>query len=210
LNSSQQIKKVRGQALVELAVILPVIVLFIAAVIPLLVRGAFLPLLDERLALRQLSQDEAQVDHQLQITHSPDILPPYFEKTRLEENTQDTSMGMFIPLMSETFPGVMTRKNTIVTFSDDRWWNHALLGLPQERDQQISRNLTMVTSRQLVESRVQGEIKKFSFIGMTTGKTGFLEKAGFKLFHLNMDALPAKTREENRRNESDGIGTIPG
>jgi len=210
LNSTQQVKKVRGQALVELGVTIPVIVLFMAAVIPLLVRGAFLPLLDERLALRQLGQDEAQVDHQLRITHSPDILPPYFEKTRLEENTKDTSMGISIPLMRETFPGVMTRKNTIVTLDDDRWWNHRLLGFPQERDHQISRNLAMVAPRRLVESRVPEEIKKFTFIGMTTGKTGFLEKAGFKLFHLNMDALPVKTREESRRNESDGIGTIPG
>lgn len=210
MNSSRHSKKIRGQALVEVTVILPIIVLFMAAVIPLLVRGVALPWLDERLTLRHLDQDEARVHRQLQITHSLDVLPSYFEKTMLEENTQNTYMDMIIPVMGEIFPGVMTRKKTTLNFRDHSWWNHQILGLPQGRDQQISRDLTLVTPHQLVESKVPGEIKKFTFIGIATGETDFLEKAGFKLFHLNMDALPAKIREESKRNENDGIGTIPG
>ena len=104
LSLSRQTVKVRGQALVELAVILPVLVLFMAAVLPLIVKGVALPWLDERLTLRQLSQNDEQVHRQLQLTHESDLLPPYFDNTRLEESTQNASMGMSLPLLGKNFP----------------------------------------------------------------------------------------------------------
>ena len=189
-NISNQAEKVRGQALVELAVILPVLLLFMAAVMPLIVNGVALPWLDERLTLRQLEQDDEQIHRLLQLTHDSDLLPPYFDKTKLEDSTQSTSMGMSIPLLGKIFPGDMTRKMTTATLPEHGWWNRELLGNPQKEDRQISRSLTMVTAQVLVESQVPNEVKRLTLIGVASGKTGILEKTGFNLFHLNLDALP--------------------
>jgi len=190
LSISNQAEKTRGQALVELAVILPVLVLFMAAVMPLIAIGVALPWLDERLTLRQLEQDDEQIHPLLQLTHEMDLLPPYFDKASLEESTRSTSMGMSIPLLGVIFPGDMTRKMTTATLPEHGWWNRELLGNPQKEDRQISRSLTMVTAQVLVESQVPNEVKRLTLIGVASGKTGILEKAGFNLFHLNLDALP--------------------
>ncbi len=190
MSISNQAEKARGQALVELAVILPVLVLFMAAVMPLIVNGVPLPWLDERLTLRQLEQDDEQVHPLLQLTHEMDLLPPYFDKASLEESTRSTSMGVSIPLLGVIFPGDMTRKMTTATLPEHGWWNRELLGNPQKEDRQISRSLTMVTAQVLVESQVPNEVKRLTLIGVASGKTGILEKAGFNLFHLNLDALP--------------------
>jgi hypothetical protein len=190
LSFSGQTIKARGQALVELAVVLPVLVLFMAAVIPLIVKGAALPWLDERLTLRHLSQNDEQVHRQLQLTHESDLLPPYFDNTRLEESTQNASMGMSLPLLGKTFPGNMTRKLTTVTLPEHGWWNREIFGSPQSSDRNISRDLTMVTARVPFESKVPDEVRRLTLIGLASGKTNILEKAGFNLFHLNLDALP--------------------
>ena len=190
MSISNQAEKTRGQALVELAVILPVLVLFMATIMPLIVNGVALPWLDERLTLRQLEQEDEQIHPLLQLTHEMDLLPPYFDKARLEESTRSASMGMSIPLLGVIFPGDMTRKMTTATLPEHGWWNRELLGNPQKEDRQISRSLTMVTAQVLVESRVPNEVKRLTLIGVASGKTGILEKAGFNLFHLNLDALP--------------------
>jgi len=202
LSISKETGKSRGQALVELAVILPVLVLFMAAVIPLIIKGVALPWLDERLSLRQLGQDDEQIHHLLQLTHNSDLLPPYFDKARLKESTRSTSMGMSIPLLSETFPGDMTRKLTKATLPEHGWWNRKLLGSPPERERQISRDLTMVKAQVLVEARVPDEVKRLTLIGVLSGKTDILKIAGVNLFHLNLDALPetGETGEENEAN----------
>ena len=190
LSLSRQTVKVRGQALVELAVILPVLVLFMAAVIPLIVKGVTLPWLDERLTLRQLSQDDEQVHRLLQLTHESDLLPPYFDNTSLEESTHSASMGLSIPLLGKTFPGNMTRKLTIATLPEHGWWNREIFGSTQGSDPKISRDLTMVAAQVPVESEVFDEVKRLTLVGLATGKTNILEKTGFNLFHLNLDALP--------------------
>ena len=174
----------------ELAVILPVLVLFMAAVIPLIVKGVALPWLDERLTLRLLSQNDEQVHRLLQLTHDSNLLPPYFDKTRLEESTRSASMGMSIPLLGKTFPGNMTRKLTTATLPEHGWWNRAIFGNPRDSDRNISRDFTMVAARIPVESEVPDEVRRLTLIGLVTGKTNILGKTGFNLFHLNLDALP--------------------
>ena len=174
----------------ELAVILPVLVLFMATVLPLIVKGVALPWLDERLTLRHLSQNDEQVHRLLQLTHDSDLLPPYFDKARLEESTRSASMGMSIPLLGKTFPGNMTRKLTTATLPEHGWWNRELFGSPQESDRKISRELTMVAAQVHVESGVPDKVKRLTLIGLASGKTNILKKTGFNLFHLNLDALP--------------------
>jgi hypothetical protein len=198
LSISERTEKTRGQALVELAVILPVLVLFMAAVIPLIVRGVALPWLDERLTLRQLGQDDEQVHRLLLLTHNSDLLPPYFDKAMLEDSTRSASIGMSIPLLGNIFPGDMTMKLTTTDLPEYGWWNQELLGNSHERDRKISKDLTMVPAPFLIESRVPAEVKKLTLIGVASGKTDILEKAGFKLFHLNFDALP-ETGERGAR-----------
>jgi len=192
-------EKAKGQALVELVVILPVLILFMAAVIPLIVNGVSLPWLDERLTIRQLGPDDEQVHQLLQLTHDSDLLPPYFDKTRLEENTRNVSMGMSIPILGKTFPGYMTRKKTTTTIPEHGWWNRKLFGNQQEQDRQISRHLTMVQAQVLVESSVPNAVKKLTLIGIASGKTGILDNLGLKLFHLNLDALPETGEGEGWR-----------
>jgi hypothetical protein len=201
LSILKQTEKRQGQALVELAVILPVLVLFMVAVIPLIAEGVALPWLDERLALRQLGQDDEQTHRLLQLTHGPDMLPPYFDKTMLEESTLSTSMGMSVPLLGEIFPGEVTRKSTRGPLPDHGWWNRELSGSAPEGERQISRGLTMVKAKVLAESRVLDEVKRLTLVGFASGRTGILEMAGFNLLHIDLDALP-ETGEAGGENEA--------
>jgi len=197
LNVLKNTEKAKGQALVELAVILPVLILFMAAVIPLIARGSALPWLDERLSLRQLGQDNDQVHPLLQHIHNLDLLPPYIDKTKLQESTRSASMGMSIPPLGHIYPGDTIRKLTTATLSEYGWWNREILGRQQEQDCHISRGLAMLTALELAESRVPAEVKRLALIGIVSGKVGFLKKIGFNLFHLDLDALP----EPDKRGE---------
>jgi len=202
LNISKHTEKHRGQALVELAVILSVIVLFMLAVIPIIAEGVALPWLDERLALRQLGQDDEQTHRLLQFTHDPDMLPPYFDITTLEESTRSTSMGITVPLLGGIFPGEVTRKNTRGPLPDHGWWNRELYGSAPEGEGQISRGLTMIKAKVLAESRVPDEVKRLTLVGFASGRTGILEIAGFNLLHIDLDALP-ETGEAGGEDEPD-------
>ena len=48
----------------------------------------------------------------------------------------------------------------------------------------------MIAARVPFESKVPDEVRRLTLIGLASGKTNILEKTGFNLFHLNLDALP--------------------
>ena len=136
----------------------------------------------------QLDQDDDQIHHQLSQTHNFDLLPPYFEKTRLTESSRSTDMGMTIPFLGDTYPGYLTRKITAVSFKEHPYWNKAVLA--SQKSRQITRDLTMVKTDVLEESRVPNEVRRLTLLGIAPNATGFLERAGFNIFHLNLNALP--------------------
>jgi hypothetical protein len=190
LNLSNHPENSTGQALVELTVVLPLLLLYAAVLAPLLLNSMYVPWLDERLALTQLKQNDDRIHDQLLFTHSSDRLPSYFEKSRIDESSRVSSPDFPIPVLSEIFPGVMVSHSVTVTLPDGEWWNSKILGDPKERNVQISRNMSMLASTILNESTAFKAVKRLAFPGIVTDKAAFLEKTGVDLFHLDLDALP--------------------
>ena len=188
-----------GQALIELVIILPILLLVIAAVLPMVASGVTLPLLDERLTLRQLSEEGKKTHQILQNTHSHNLLPPYFELEKLQETTEIINTGVSLPLLNSILSSDMTRKITTAVTPKHGWWNQELFTLPQEQHREISRDLTILTAQLLAESSVPEEVKKLTPIGVVSGTVHILEKAGLNLFHLNLDALPKDEDKKERK-----------
>ena len=185
-----QTEKDKGQALLELLIVLPVMIYFMMAVIPLIVNGVSLSWMDERLALRQLNQDDEKIHNILTLAHAPDILPPYFDKTELKESTRIAQLGISIPILKETFPGDMIQKLAAATIHENGWWNLPLTDQAQEESFQISRDITMVKAAKIMEMEIPHMVKRLTLLGLASSGTGSLERIGFGLFHLNLDALP--------------------
>ena len=198
---SSSIKKpdTKGQALTELVVILPILLLVMASILPIVANGVTLPLLDERLTLRHLNEEGKKTHQILQITHSENLLPPYFEIEKLQETTEITHQGVPLPLVGSIFSSDMTRKITVAAIPKHEWWNTELLALPQEQYREISRDLFILAGQLLAESSVPEEVKKLTPIGVVSGTADILEKAGLNLFHLNLDALPEGEEEKERK-----------
>ena len=190
MSTSKLNRKTRGQALVELAIILPILVLFMSAVTPLIVKNIASSWLDERLALRHFGKDDHMVQQVLARTHEADQLPPYFEKEGLEESIRSAPLEASIPLLPQNFPGKIYRIRTTAKLQEKGWWNRSILHSPQEEHLRLSKTLSMVPASYTDESQVPGEVRRLTLLGLASGTTSILDKAGLDLFHLNLDALP--------------------
>lgn len=179
-----------GQALVELVVILPVLILFMATVAPMLTIGTTVPWLDERLFLRQLGDDIAHIHSLLLTTHESELIPSYFETNHLEETTHDYSMETPMNIPGLVFPGALTRKTIIFTKPENGWWDSMFLKNQGEKGRQIIRSLAIVAAPVIPESRVVEKVRRLSIGGALPVPIRILKKIGIKPFHLNLDALP--------------------
>jgi hypothetical protein len=196
LSIIEQTRKVRGQALIELAIMLPVLILLLSITAPIIVRAIGSTWLDERLALKLFGQDDDQAHRLLVRTHDNARLPSYFQGDELEEKSQITPLGFPIPLLNHRFPGKIQRKSATVTLEKTGWWNRSVLGDPREEFLRLSRALSMVPAPNLDESRVPWEVRKLTLLGLAPGSNRILERAGLDLFHLNLDALPESASQE--------------
>lgn len=199
MSAHKKREKASGQALVEMVIILPVLVLFMSVVVPLVVQGIASSWLDERLSLRHLGQDDARVHQLLERTHETDRLPPYFEKRGLEESAQRSPLGVSIPFPGNFFPGEIYRVRATVNLTESEWWNPSILGDPPMDHHRLSRTLSMVQASSFHESSIPREVRRLTLLGLAPGKVKVLNGAGSKLFHLNLDALPeTDARGEDR------------
>lgn len=190
MSAIEQTRKVRGQALIELVIILPILILLLSATAPLIVRAIGSIWLDERLALKLLGQDDDQAQRLLVWIHEKDRLPPYFQEDELDETSRITPLGVPMPLLNHRFPGKIQRNSATVSLEKTGWWKRPVLGDPQEDFLRLSRALSMVPAPNLDESRVPWEVRKLTLLGLAPGNNRILERAGLDLFHLNLDALP--------------------
>lgn len=183
-------KNVQGQALVELMVLLPLLLLFMAAAVPIIVHGMAAPWLDERLALRHLAQDDEQIHRILLQTHEQDLLPPYFDRSSINETSQSASMGITLTALGITFPGEIIKKVTSTTIPDSGWLNWKFFDNPQVKNRRISRSFTVAYAPFIRESQVSEYVEQLSLMHVASEMKSLLERIGIKLLHLNLDAIP--------------------
>ena len=191
--------KVGGQALIELVIILPVLILLLSTTAPLVVRAIGSIWLDERLSIKLLGQDDDQIHRLLVRTHEKDRLPSYFQKNELEENSRITPLGVPIPLLNHLFPGKIHQESATVSLEKTGWWKRPVLGDPREDFFRLSRALSILPTSNLDESRVPWEVKRLTLLGLAPGNNRIMEMAGLDLFHLNLDALPETASQGDKK-----------
>ena len=180
----------KGQALVELTVVLPVLILFLSTLVPMIHLGKASLWLDERLALRQLGQPDDSIHNVLLRTHDADQFPLYFAESDLEETGRLQDTKIFTPLPGATFPGHLRQVISAVDLSLEDGWNRQVLGEAPTHNLHIKRSLTLLQEESITEPDIPARVRKLMPLGMASGVTRVLERWGFDLFHLNLEAMP--------------------
>ena len=180
-----------GQALVEMLLVLPPILLLMAIILPLVAYSVLMPWLDERLWLSQFIEEEI-VHSELTHSHEKNLIPAYFKKDTITTHTDTEALGFFLPLLNQFFPGPITIKNLYANYPEIKVTPFENPHFPHEK---ISRKLAMISTHLMSENEVPSRVRNLTLSGVFHGKTGTLENFGLQLFHLNLDALPETDRE---------------
>lgn len=176
-----------GQSLIELIVVLPVFLLFLTIVYPLLSSGIVTPWLDEKLWLRQFLQEGKFLQSELEDIHEKNMIPLYFVQSDLEETTHQEKLGFSFPLLTKSFPGLITNQKVLAKHPEV---HGIILGEANRSCEKISRSLAILTSPIIAESDIPFRIRKLSVLGVFPRKIVALRNLNLEFFHLNLDALP--------------------
>jgi hypothetical protein len=176
-----------GQSLIELVVVLPVLMLLLAAVCPLLASGIVKPWLDEKLWLRQFFQGGETLQSELEDAHGKNLIPMYTGQRDLEETTNLKNLGLSFPLLRNSFPGLISTQKVLSNHPEGKG---ITLGKTGRSDEKISRSLAMLTSTAMTEPEIPHRVRKLSILGIFSWRVEVPKKLDFEFFHLNLDALP--------------------
>lgn len=176
-----------GQSLIELILVLPVLLLFLGAVVPFLSSGIVTPWLDEKLWLRHFFPKEEILRQELKEAHGKHMVPRYFGQGDLEETTNFKKWGIPTPIHGDFFPGSLVVNKVLANLPDGKG---ICIVWAKESRERTSRSLAMLTMETLTESDIPLRTREISVMGIFPGKIRVLENFDFHLFHLDLNALP--------------------
>ncbi len=189
--SLSEISNQAGQALIEMLVILPAILLFLVCVIPMTAYGIFPTWLDERLALIHLLEKRERIPDILFETHGHSLTPVYPDENDIKESSTNLKAGhISLPL-----PGVLqdriTRSELRTPLTRNGLLSGGVMAPRSDTGETVTRSLSLLTSYRFEEPGISRHVKSRSLVGVLKGKDTVFRKLGIDLFHLNLDAVPA-------------------
>ena len=192
----------RGQALIELVLILPLLLVFLSGAV-LLLNYATLPLwLDELTTLHLRLPEIDDLYNKLGMSREGSMVPPYPEQQDLTINTVSKNL-LRAPLpLHRYYPGPTRKAEGSLNLSRFIKWGFAPFGhLPGVHDP-ILVDLRMTPFKEFKENSVKDQIRQILFPGsameVITGKLGAL---GVELVHINLDAVPEAKKFGGRNRE---------
>ena len=192
----------RGQALVELVIILPVLITFLSGA-ALLLNYATTPLwLEELTALHLRLPESGQLYDKLQKCREGSMIPPYPAQRDLEINSISKNPQK-VPLpLHRYYPGSIRKTEVLMDLSQFIKRAAAPFGyIPGVKDP-ILIDLRMIPLRELKEETVKDQIRRTIFPGSAMETiVGKLNALGLELVHLNLDAVPEMKKDGDRDRE---------
>lgn len=181
-----------GQALIELVLVLPLLVAFLAGTVSLLTY-AVIPLWMEELTNLDLRIPEiVDLPGILHENRKGSMVPPYPAPSDLEINTLSKTIVRFPYPLNQYFPGKLRKNEVSLDISTYIGTVIPFFGhLPGVREP-VFTSLRMVPFDEIKEVTIRDRLRRVVFPGSAMEViTGKLETLGVKLVHINLDALPA-------------------
>lgn len=184
----------RGQALIEFIVVIPVLVLLMAASWTMLAYQAFPVWIDEFLSLGMSIPNSGQIYRELAGTHVNSMIPPYPSGDDFHWRTGISSPIKFPPPLSNAYPGKFFKAQ--ITLDPARMVRESVpfSGLLPSDPAPSDRGLTYLASPTYEDGDVKGALEKIISGGVRTGALiRALRRIGIDPVHLNLNALPTPT-----------------
>jgi len=201
LNYSAQIKDQNGQALIELVVIIPLL-LIIAGLLIGLIAYSQLPIwMDELLAFTLISQQGVDHFEILKKQRESSMLPRYFNHEEIEiHRVSSTNTSFPLPLHR-----IFQNNRSEVTGNAN--WQKVIrrtalpLLKPLKGAENHTSKMSFVSLMKLDEAQSKKLIRGIFLSGLSGNQLmRLLRKLGFNIFHLNFDTLPFTTSEKELSN----------
>jgi hypothetical protein len=181
-----------GQALIELVVIVPVILVIFMCAIPLTAYGIFPTWMDERLALIQLAEKKELAAACLAKTHENSRIPTYPDDESIQESSRNLQTTIFL----DSFPGRLSERMVRHELKMPLSRENLLPGssMPQWSDstETLTRSLSMLAPHNIEEQAASQRVKEWSLMGVMKGRDFTFRKLNIDLFHMDIDAVPSE------------------
>jgi len=181
----------RGQAIIEFIVVIPVLLLLVAASWTLLAYQAFPVWMDEFLGLEMSIPNGTQVYRELTDAHENSMIPPYPSREDFHWKTDISNPIKFPPPLSTLYPGRFFRAQLVLDPARMIRESVPFSGLLPSDPTPSHRGLTYLSSPTYEDGDVKGMLEKIVLGGIRTGALiRALRHIGIDPVHLNLDALP--------------------
>jgi hypothetical protein len=181
-----------GQALIELVVVIPVILVIFMCAIPLAAYGIFPTWMDERLALSQLVAKKTEAVDYLPKAHSNSRVPTYPDDKSIQESSKNLQTGLF----PDSFPGRLSERIVLhelqMHLSRKNLMPGSNLAGRSDSTEKLTRNLSMLAPHNIEEQAVSEHVREWSLIGIMKGSDSTFRRLGIDLFHMDINAIPSE------------------
>ena len=190
--SRSRISNQAGQALIELVVIVPVILVALICAIPLATYGIFPTWMDERLALMQLAEKKELAAACLAKAHENSRIPIYPDDESIQESSRELQPGFFPDSLPGRLSERMVRHELQMPLQRESLLPVSIMSGWSDSTEMFTRSLSMLAPHNIQEQGVSQQVKEWSLLGLIKGKDAAFRKLGVDLFHINIDAVPSE------------------
>ncbi len=201
MNYSAQTKDENGQALIELVVIVPLLLIIVCLLIGLIAYSQLPIWMDELLAFTLISQQDLNHFEILKKLRESSMFPRYFDHEEIEIHR--------VSSINKSFPLPLHRifQNNRSEITGNANWQKVisrtalpLLSLLKGAESHTSK-MSFVSLMKLDEAQSKELIRGIFLSGLSGNQLmRLLGKLGFNIFHINFDTLPLTTSAKEPSN----------
>lgn len=188
-----------GQALIEILLIIPIALMFLAAIGPILAQSLLQIWLGEITQLELSLPVEDEFFNTLQKNRNESRLPEYLDKEEMSTFSDEENIFPMIPPLDDFFPGRLITRTTT--------YEHTQMGIGQRSifKDDPNKKLTLTSRMAWVppytfeENDLPSMIRNVAFCKIPGRYLNSIERMGLKTVHLNMNALPAAQNPGEKR-----------
>jgi len=193
----------RGQALIELILVLPLFLVFLCATVNLLNYATFPIWLDELTALHVRLPHIDDLHSKLEKSREGSMIPPYPAPQDLKKSTTNKNLFRAPLPLHRYYPGQIIR--TEISLNLSQFLTRAFLpfGHLPGVNGPIMHGLQMIPLKEFQEESVKDQIRQILFPGsVMEAISGKLDALGIGLVHLNLDAIPEEMNPGGQNHEN--------
>lgn len=180
-----------GQALIELLIIVPTLLILFVCAVPMAARGIFPTWIDERLAFAQLTVNAGPESGYVARSHENQF-PVYPDEKSIIDNRREEKVGVLPGSLPGFLPSWMVHYELEMRLQKEELLPAGRMADRTDTTEFIQRSLSLLSILPFDEQGISEQVKKWSMIGVLGQKDRVFTKLGIELFHIDIDAIPTK------------------